>query len=396
MKKETQNTIDHKIKLTYIKTFNEEPAETFKSPGRIELIGNHLDHQGGQTASLTIDRYIYGVSKKTEGDFITVINDGDKDLLAVSLAVDGVNEQNKGKSAAFVEGVVTYFKNNNYHVGGFNLSMASDLPSGAGLSSSAAYSLLFAKILSYYYNEDKVTPLELAKAAQYAESVHFGKPCGLLDQVTIAFGGLVFSDFKSAPPAITNYHENLPKLRFFVVDTGGSHENLTPHYEKIRTDMALVSKHYGKKLLSEVDVNAFQASLLQGTLEFEKRIINRATHYFTENHRVTLFKEAYQKADHAKLLALIKSSGESSAYVLNNLTYPGDLDQLLITHYEFLKDKYVTKVLGGGFAGALLVVTNEDVKLKDIIKHYSRKKIRAPRIYLMSPELSGTMLVSER
>lgn len=383
-----------RTKNNFRKAFKQKPAQFFQSPGRIELIGNHLDHQGGKTVSLTIDRYIYAVSSKTHGTSINVINDGHDLLTKVALNIKGVNPKTQGMSRALIEGVIVYFKKHGYKVGALNVSLAADLPQGAGLSSSAAYSVLFAKLLSFYYNEDSISELELAKAAQYAESVHFGKPCGLLDQVSIAFGGLVFSDFKDDPPHIRNFHKNLPKLRFFVVDTGESHDNLTAHYEAIRTDMAAVSAHYNAKRLREVNINAFQASLLRDEIKVSKRALNRVSHYFREMHRVTKFQRAYRAGDNREMKKLVQQSGESSAYVLENLTYEGDVSKLLLTHYEILKKKFVTKVLGGGFAGALLVVIRENVLERDIIKHYRTHKVKVPAIHIMNPELNGTRFVA--
>lgn len=374
-------------------TFNAKATHFFKSPGRIELLGNHTDHQGGKTCSLTINSYICAVTCKKSSGTIDVINTSFPFVLHVDDKLNYVVNKSIGTSKAFIEGVVTYFNLKDFKTGPFNAALTSNLPRGAGLSSSAAYAVLFGKILNYYYNDNALSDLDIALAAQYAEMVHFGKPCGLLDQVSISFGGLVFSDFKKSPPHIMSYHQRLPELNYFVIDTGGSHDNLTCHYEQIRKDMKIVSLAFGKELLSEVSDTQFNELIANNRLNLAKRPLNRALHYINEIKRVEAFEKAYHEGNSEEMLTLITNSGASSAYLLENLTYPGDTDKALINHYELLKDHFATKVLGGGFAGALLVATNKNGNREELVQFYESKGLQVPPIYDMEVDKDGASFV---
>ena len=102
-----------------------------------------------------------------------------------------------GKSASMIKGIVAKLKDCGYDVGGFDACTTSDVMGGSGLSSSAAFEVLLGSILSYMFNDGKISPVEIAKVAQYSENVFFGKPCGLLDQMASSVGTFVTIDFKS-------------------------------------------------------------------------------------------------------------------------------------------------------------------------------------------------------
>lgn len=102
-------------------------------------------------------------------------------------------------------------------------------------------------MLNYYYNNDKISLVELAKIGQFAESQYFGKPCGLLDQLGVALGGVNYIDFANIDnPKIENLSVNHSDYNMILVNTCGSHSELTSHYAQIKEDMLAVANIFNK------------------------------------------------------------------------------------------------------------------------------------------------------
>ena len=129
----------------------------------------------------------------TNDNIITIFSDGYPKIVVNVL---GEDVEKKGTSSALVRGVVKAFIDKGFKVGGFNAVLTSNVINGAGISSSASFEVLIAEILNFLYNNSKVSMQDKAVVSQFAENVYFGKPCGLLDQTAIAFGGLNKLDFK--------------------------------------------------------------------------------------------------------------------------------------------------------------------------------------------------------
>jgi galactokinase len=131
-----------------------------------------------------------------------------------------------GTTTALVRGIASRFQQLGYHIGGFKACVASDVMVGSGLSSSAAIEVLNATILNVFYNGSAIDPVELAMIGQYAENVYFRKPCGLMDQITCAVGGIVAIDFANLQqPRVEKIGFDFARQNYsvLVVDTGGSH-----------------------------------------------------------------------------------------------------------------------------------------------------------------------------
>ena len=191
---EKQNQRYIKMLEKYIAYYGNDDVEIYNTPGRSEVCGNHTDHQHGcvVAASVNLDA-IAAVSDQK--DKVSIISD---QFFLKDIYIDDLHlkEDEKGTSEALVRGILSRFQQLGHQIGGFKAYITSDVMIGAGLSSSAVFEVMIATILSGLYNEQKIAPEELAKIAQYAENVYFGKPCGLMDQCACAFGGLITIDFK--------------------------------------------------------------------------------------------------------------------------------------------------------------------------------------------------------
>ena len=322
------------------------------TPGRTELAGHHTDHQNGRVLAAAIDR---GLSARFEANDDRLVRIRPEGMEAFELRVDQLSPRTTefGSSAALVRGMLATFAALGLRIGGFDADISSSLPVGAGLSTSAAFSVLIGRILSVLYNDGKVEPIVIARAAQEAENRFFGKPCGLMSQLTCALGQTLYLDFKTREIQPIRADFEGMGLTLCLTDTGGSHAGLDSSYARIPADMVYIANLFDKGVLGDVDPEAFRAK----GWDPANRPVRRAMHFFDENERVPLMRDALLAGDAARYLRLMNESGRSSEVLLNNIvtSATGDtkLEQGLLLSKELLEGKGAWRVHGGGFAGCV-------------------------------------------
>lgn len=335
----------------------------FSASGRAEMIGNHTDHNHGFVIASAIDMDVVAAVNVTDGDSITIRSIG-YPAFTVSLNDDTIDEKLYGTSDALLKGVLKGFRDHGRKVGPFVANTHSTIFKGAGVSSSAAFELLLCQILNVLYNDGKMDYKEMAIISQYAENVYFGKPSGLMDQLTVAHGGVSYMDFFDPKvPSAKSLEWTFSDQKLVIVNCGGDHCDLTDEYAAIRTDMHAVAEYFGKKVLREVDKDAFFAALPDLKKEFSGRAVLRAMHFFEENERVHEAFDALAKKDADKFLSLITASGVSSYELLQNCYPKGDAAQPIPLALQILKrqkDTLACRVHGGGFAGTVLAFVKKD------------------------------------
>ena len=332
----------------------------FSSPGRAEIVGNHTDHNCGKVIVSAISCSILAAVYPADA-FVRIVSKGYRPI-CIGLDDLAPREEERGKSAALVRGVLAFFKKH-AHICGFTAYTSSNIFRGAGVSSSAAFSVLIAEIENVLACGGTLSPLKKAQAAQFAENVYFGKPCGLLDQCGVAFGGLNRIDFlHPSAPAV----EPLPPLKGYTIvltNTGGSHASLTAHYAAIKREMGAVAAFFGKEVLREVCRDRLIDALPSLRKRVSERAILRSLHFFEENERVDRAAEALKNGDKLRFFEQINLSGESSWKLLQNCFVPGSTAQPLALALklseELLKDG-AFRMMGGGFTGTVLAFVKED------------------------------------
>ncbi len=332
----------------------------FSAPGRSEVCGNHTDHNHGKVLAAAINLDAIAVAAKNNKDVIRLKSEG-YDMDMVDITDLNPNKTEYSKSKALIRGVCAGFVQRGYEIGGFDAATANDVLSGSGLSSSAAFEVLVGTILNHLYNDGKVTPVEIAQIAQYAENEFFGKPCGLLDQMTCSVGGFVFMDFRDpAKPYIKPVKFDFESCAhaLCIVNTGGSHSNLTDEYAAVKNEMISVAQRLGHDVLREVDEAQFYNSIDLVRDVVGDRAILRAKHFFSENRRVDEQVKALEAKQFGEFKKLVVKSGQSS-YMYNQNVYsvknpvsqPVSLGLCLCE--ELLDGKGAWRVHGGGFAGTI-------------------------------------------
>ena len=343
-----------------------EEVRIFSAPGRTELGGNHTDHQHGRVlaAAVTLDKLAI-VSPQKEG----LVEIGSKSHPLPPLDWRDLThyEKERGHSPSMIRGVFAGLRQQGYVAGGFAGVTDSVVPTGSGLSSSAAFELLLGQIQNALYNDGAIPPVALARIGQYAENEYFGKPCGLMDQTASAVGSAVAIDFLCPKAPIV---ERLPcdfarwGMTMYVVNTGGSHADLTEDYTAIPREMRAVAAQFGCRVLREVDPAEFYAGLPGLRGKVSDRAILRAMHFFEENERVPRLAAALREPTAEHYLEEMLASGESSMEKLQNI-YPADPNERGLALALSLCRRELTgcggwRVHGGGFAGTIQALVPQE------------------------------------
>ena len=347
----------------------------YSAPGRTEVGGNHTDHNHGCVLAASVNLDAVAVVSKNTDNIVRVKSEGYK-IDAVDLNDLGVMPAERGRSEALIRGVCASFKNRGYAIGGFDAATVSDVLSGSGLSSSAAFEVLIGTILNHLYNDGKISAVEIAQIAQFAENEYFGKPCGLMDQMACAVGGFVYIDFEdNANPVVESVDFSLSSAGYSlcIVNTGGSHAGLNEDYASVPGEMKAVAAYFGKPYLrgiTEEDILKAAPYLRRRTGD---RAILRAIHFVRENERVERAKDALKAKDLEAFYDTILESGRSSYQYLQNVyTTHNAMEQgislaLCIADGALKGKGGAIRVHGGGFAGTIQAfVKNEEL---DVFVH---------------------------
>ena len=329
-------------------------------PGRTELAGNHTDHQHGRVLVSAIHLNIRA-DFSANSDSVIRVRSSQYDEVLVRINQLSVHPVEFGKPISLVRGVAAAFQNLGLKIGGFDATVTSSLPIGAGLSSSAAFSVLIARIFNQLYNDNRIEDIVLARAAHTAENVHFGKPSGLTSQLVCAYGHALYIDLK------TNEMERIESdfsdmgLAMCLTNTGGRHDGLNTSYARIPADMKYIANLFDAGYLADVD----EADFRSRGWDLSNRPVRRAMHFFDENARVPKMRDALKAHNGEEYMRLMNESGRSSEELLNNIVTSSTGDTRLLEGLELsaslLEGKGAWRVHGGGFAGCVQAVMPIDL-----------------------------------
>ena len=326
----------------------------FFCPGRTELAGNHTDHQKGRVMAAAVEAVENGEN------CIRVVSDGFEPV-RVDLAKLWPEESELGTSAALVKGTAAILSEQMTVLHGFDARIRSDLTPGGGLSSSAAYSVLMAYMTAYFAEGPEISPEQLARTAQKAETRFFGKPCGLMDQLACAVGGGVYIDFLENKILPIDCDFESLGYALCLTDTHSSHADATPAYASIPADMASVAQEFGETALARVRQPDFEDRWPE---HMNDPRWMRAKHFFDENWRVAAMADALGLRDAQRYLELMNESGRSSEKLLRNIVDENgcgaELAEGLRASEELLSGKGAWRVHGSGFGGCVQALMREE------------------------------------
>ena len=345
------------------KNFGEgREVNIFSVPGRSELSGNHTDHNHGAVIAASIDLDIIAVVSPRTDNKICVISRG---FTPDNVDIAGYTTPDPtrfGRSDSLIAGMCVGFANQGYAVGGFDAYTTSNVLGGSGLSSSAAFEVMIGNILNHLYNGGKISNVEIAKIAQFSENKFFGKPCGLMDQMACAVGGIIAIDFADpASPMIEPIDFDLTSHGYSlcIINTGGNHADLTPDYAAVPAEMKSVAAELGAAVLRGADEAEFMTKIPALRQKCGDRAVLRALHFFEENKRVAKQKAALLAGDLDAFFDNVKASGRSSFCYLQNVYTTKNISEQGLSLALCLAEKVLSgsraawRVHGGGFAGTI-------------------------------------------
>jgi len=351
------------MNTTFEQVFACKPTIRARAPGRIEFIGNHTDYNGGLVMGVAVDRGItVSLAPRNDSVIRLATTHGDAPVSADLSALSPLS--GPASWANYVLGVIKAMIEHGMKVThGFDIFVSSDLPSGAGLSSSAALELSVAWAASSLYNYplDKAT---LARIGRKAENDFVGMPCGLLDQGVSAFGE---KDAIVRIDCASETFSTIPMptgLRFWVFNTMEKHnlvESLYAARHKECMDAFALLKEAGSKAanLASVSPEEVRRANLPSPLNM------RALHVCEEHRRVIAMGEALAAGKLSAIGHLLCASHESSKSLFENSTDKLDALVEILSRAEGVLGARLT---GGGFGGAAMALTMDNFSEDDARK----------------------------
>lgn len=375
----------------YEKTFNENGQDVFFSPGRINVIGEHTDYNGGHVFPAAISLGVYGVYGPRDDTKVRLYS-GDVDGDVVEFDInDTTVEKDDRFWANYFKGMITYLREKYDNINhGFNLYIKANLPSGSGLSSSAAIEMLMGIILKDEFNLD-VDRIALAKMGQRTENEFVGLNSGIMDQFACIMGkkdSAIFLDcntleYEYKPLALGDYE-------IIIMATNKPHTLADSAYN----DRVRECHDALEKLQQKLDVKSL-GELDNDTLDEYSYLINdetelkRARHAVSENQRTLRATKAMQDGDLEKLGRLIDASHVSLHY---DYEVTGDeLDTLAEASWK-QPGVLGARMIGGGFGGSAIAIVkkSEAENFKQNVGKIYRDKIGYDASFYDAEVVDGT------
>lgn len=361
----------------FAEIYKHDHAEYFTSPGRTEIIGNHVDHNGGKVIAGSINLDTVGAAAPNGTDVIRITSEGYRDEIVVDLSKLSKENYKKG-TPALVAGMMEGAQKNGFKAAGFDAYVSTNVIAAAGVSSSASFEMLVCTMIDYFFNEGKMTYNDYAKIGQYAENVYWDKASGMMDQMACAVGGPVlfnFADRNNLEYSKLDFSFGKFGHRLVIVNTGKGHADLSQEYSEIPAEMKAAAKALGVELLHESTLE----ELLAHVNEIEDdRAVLRAIHFFEETRRVEDASEAIGKEDYEKFMKLMDESGNSSWELLQNCYSLQNCHEQKISLMLALTQLFLNKIQGGicrvhggGFAGVIATILPE-AEMDNYVEYISR------------------------
>lgn len=369
------------VRSRFVKHFDGQTGNVYASPGRINLIGEHTDYNGGFVFPGAIDK----------GIMCEIRPNGTNKVMAYSIDLkDRVEfdiDDEKGPKASwarYLYGIVQEMKKRGVDVKGFNTAFAGDVPLGAGLSSSAALESCYAYALNDLFGENKVSKWDMVLAGQATEHNYCGVNCGIMDQFASVFGmegKLMRLDCRSRE---FEYFPFDPKgYRLVLVDSVVKHELASSAYNDRRKScenvVAALQKKYPEKTIETLrDADWDMLNAVKD--EVNEEDMKRATFVLGEKDRVLAVCDALNAGDYETVGKKMYEThhGLSKEYEVSceELDYLNDVAR---------KDGVTgSRIMGGGFGGCTINLVKEDLYdhfIADVKKKYAERYGKEPKIY---------------
>ncbi len=367
----------------FFQLYGKGDVKAFFSPGRVNLIGEHIDYNGGYVLPCAIDLGTYGLVRKRDDNKIRLASENIG--LKVEVDIDDLKYKKEDDWANYPKGVLYFMKKEGYRVLGMDILVWGNIPNGAGLSSSASLELLIGEMANNLFNHGSIPKMDLIKIAQRAENDFVGVKCGIMDQFAVAMGKenqavLLNSyslDFK-------HINMNIGKYKLVVMNTNKRRELSDSKYNERRREcekaLYILKNYTDIDNLCQLSVEEFKQ--LKKYIP-DKIIKNRAYHVVHENQRVLRACEALEKGDILQLGQLFVDSHNS----LRDLYEVTGIELDTIVEAALDQEACVgARMTGAGFGGCAIALV-EDKSVEDFMDKvgniYKKKIGYRPDFYLV-------------
>lgn len=370
------------LKRKFIKIYGDGEVRTFHSPGRVNLIGEHIDYNGGLVFPCALELGTFACVKNREDRIVNLASENFD--LKVSLNLDNISYHKEEEWANYPKGIMKIIQEEGYKVGGMDILIGGTIPTGAGLSSSASLEVLIAVIVNNLFNDGEIDRVELVKMCQRAENTFVGVNCGIMDGFAVGMGLKNKAILLDCNTLKYNYIDvKLGMYTLVIMNTNKRRELSDSKYNERRAecDEALKSIRKDRDINFLCELNIEEFNKLENLISKES-VRKRVRHVVCENERV---KEAYrclEKGDIHRFGELLIES-HSSLRDLYEVTGT-ELDTIV---EEAIKAKGCigARMTGAGFGGCAIALVNRVfVKgfMRKVKEEYTKKIGYEPSFYL--------------
>ena len=380
-----QQVADHFTEL-----YGSAPEGVWAAPGRVNLIGEHTDYNDGFVMPFALPhRATAAVSRRTDG--VVRLHSADIESGVTELRLDSLAPGTDSTWTAYPAGVLWALREAGHTVTGADIHLSSTVPTGAGLSSSAAIEVVTALALNDLH-ELAVPGGQLARLCQRAENVYVGAPTGIMDQTASACcepGHALFLDTRDLSQQQIPFDPAAAGLRLLVVDTQVTHAHSGGEYGKRRAGCEKAASLLGVHALRDIPHPDLTPALSR--LTGEPELIRLVRHVVTENHRVERTVSLLRSGD-PRAIGPILTEGHASLRDDFRVSCP-ELDLTVDT--ALTAGALGARMTGGGFGGSAIVLTAEsDVPLitKAVEEAFAAAGYKAPRVFEAVPSAGARRL----
>ena len=357
----------NEINATFKKVFGEkENCKTFFSPGRVNLIGEHTDYNGGNVFPCALSFGTYGVISLRNDKKVRMYSSNFEDIGIIEFDLDNISYEKSHDWVNYPKGVIDVMKKHGYDINiGFDIAVYGNIPNGAGLSSSASLELLIAVMMDNLF-ELKIDRVDLVKFSQEAENKFVGVNCGIMDQFAIGMGKKNNAILLDCNTLKYNYCPVELKDEILVIANTNKRRGLADSkYNERRSECEQALEELKTKLninsLGELSIEDFENN--KNLIDSEIRI-KRAKHAVYENQRTLMAKEALAKND---LSTFGKLMNESHISLRDDYEVTGiELDTLVELAWNH-EATIGARMTGAGFGGCTVALVKKD-RVQDFIE----------------------------
>ncbi|MBQ9390646.1 MAG: galactokinase [Lachnospiraceae bacterium] len=375
------------LKEKFIELYGEGgDIREYFSPGRVNLIGEHTDYNGGHVFPCALTIGTYGIMRRRTDKVMKFSSANIRSGSVVTVDLSDISYKKKYNWANYPLGIVWAFKEKGIELeSGFEMIIWGNIPNGSGLSSSASIEVLMGKMLQDQYSIKSLSMLDLALIGQYSENNFNGCNCGIMDQFAVAMGKKDNAMFLDTSDLSYQYAKiSLPDEKIVIINSKVKHSLVDSAYNERREQCAKALEQLQKvvdiKTLGDLDIATFEANKSAISDEIVRK---RAKHAVYENQRTIRAVEALKRNDVEQFGKLMNES-----HISLRDDYEVSCKEIdILVELAWETDGVIgSRITGGGFGGCTVsIVRNDavDVLKEHVEKEYEKKTGLKPEIYIV-------------